>query len=296
MGSQPQISSQCGQCPWVNPCQKWADQTDDMTLLFYVGGAMKSGLRQLGISSVAQLANLDPQFLISKIPELKQSGFLWPSFPPKLMEDAVRRARVRLSNRHVLHIEPIFPKAAVEIHYDIEDDPTQDFVYLHGLILKIEGQDPQYHSFFADTRESEEKVVQDLFAFFQFHSDAIIYHYSHHEKATLKRLCEKYPSLNRQVYDLIFGSGGRSVDLYQWVSENSDWPLTSYGLKAICKYLGFKWATEDAGGANSILWVNDYLKGNVAQKAKILRYNEDDCRATLFLKQRLLDLWTLRTR
>ena len=47
---------------------------------------------------------------------------------------------------------------------------------------------------------------------------------------------------------------------------------------------------EDAGGAASIVWMNEYLDGNTNMKKKILRYNEDDCRATYFLKNTLIKM------
>ena len=90
--------------------------------------------------------------------------------------------------------------------------------------------------------------------------------------------------LDKGVYDSIFGEFGKAIDLYDWVFLNTDWPLTSYGLKPIAKYTGFKWTAEDAGGANSISWYYDYLAGDDLQMKKILIYNEDDCKATAHIK------------
>ncbi|MCK5592136.1 MAG: ribonuclease H-like domain-containing protein, partial [Candidatus Pacebacteria bacterium] len=80
------------------------------------------------------------------------------------------------------------------------------------------------------------------------------------------------------------GPGGTAIDLYDWVVANTDWPLTSYGLKPICKYTGFQWSAEDAGGANSISWFSDYTDGKDEMMEKILTYNKEDCMATAHLK------------
>jgi uncharacterized protein len=69
------------------------------------------------------------------------------------------------------------------------------------------------------------------------------------------------------------------------VFENTDWPLSSYGLKPIAKLTGFSWSAEDAGGANSIAWYYNYLAGDDAQMQKILTYNEEDCKATAHIKE-----------
>ena len=95
---------------------------------------------------------------------------------------------------------------------------------------------------------------------------------------------EKY-ELDGNIYDLVFGSGGSAIDMYQWIVENTDWPLTSYGLKPICKYTSFKWSADDAGGANSIAWYYEYLDGDNTMMEKILTYNKEDCMATAHLKQ-----------
>ena len=51
--------------------------------------------------------------------------------------------------------------------------------------------------------------------------------------------------------------------------------------------VGFRWRDPDPSGVNSISWYNDYLQ-NPADEAplrRILRYNEDDCRAMVAVKE-----------
>ena len=183
----------------------------------------------------------------------------------------------------------LFPETHLEIHFDIEDDPTQDFVYLHGALLVEKGKEPEYIAFFADRRENEKLITEQLFAFFDKYPDTPIYHYGDYEKTTIKRLISKH-KLDTHIYDRLFTENGTAIDLCSLIATHTDWPLTSYGLKAICKFLGFQWDANDAGGATSIVWINEYLNGNMSMKEKILRYNEDDCRATYFLKNALIKM------
>ncbi len=288
-GSEPAISSICSMCEWKNYCVDWAKNKNDITLLYWVGQAMKYGFRELGIQTIDDLLERDPDELLVKVQELKTKGFFWKTMSDSKVLDAMRRAKVSKDQKPVIYAAIEFPNTDVEIHYDIEDDPTQDFVYLHGALLVEKGKTPIYHYFFADSPNDEQKITEELFDFFKSYPGATVYHYAEHEKTVLKRLITKYPSLDQSVFDLLFGNNGSAIDLFDIIDTKTDWPLTSYSLKSICKYLGFKWAADDASGAASVVWINDYLKGDKSMKDKILKYNENDCEAMLFLKGQLIE-------
>jgi uncharacterized protein len=57
-------------------------------------------------------------------------------------------------------------------------------------------------------------------------------------------------------------------------------------LKDIAQYIGFNWRAEDASGANSVLWFEEWLKKKTPRlMQKILEYNEDDVIATYKLQR-----------
>ncbi|MBU4347047.1 TM0106 family RecB-like putative nuclease [Patescibacteria group bacterium] len=86
-----------------------------------------------------------------------------------------------------------------------------------------------------------------------------------------------------------FFDNSKMIDLYNVVFKNTDWPLASYSIKDIAAYLGFKWRDETPSGALSIQWYNEYLKTNDEKiKKRILDYNENDCKATMILKDFLV--------
>ena len=84
----------------------------------------------------------------------------------------------------------------------------------------------------------------------------------------------------------------RAIDLYtDVILKHTDWPVGSYSLKAIAQYLGFKWRDETPSGALSIQWYNEYLKTSDNKILdRILLYNEDDCIATLVIKDKLVKM------
>ena len=119
-------------------------------------------------------------------------------------------------------------------------------------------------------------------------ADVAVYYYSSYEKSTYRHLQKKFPDVIGEAdLEAIFDHPN-VIDLYQIVTKMTDWPLGSYGIKAIAQYLKFKWRDETPSGALSIQWYNDYLTtGNDALLNRVLEYNEDDCKATLVVKDYL---------
>ncbi|MBU0722775.1 TM0106 family RecB-like putative nuclease [Patescibacteria group bacterium] len=288
---EPVISSGCGLCPWQSSCRTWAEKKNDLTLLFYLGEKMKYGFYEIGIYSIEELATVDLAKLLPQIESAKRKKFFYSSVGDNLIKSLITRAQLYLqekngdsANAYIIRKKPNFPKTKKEIHYDIEDDPLGEFVYMHGFWIIEKNKDSYYHAITATREKTEKKIAEKLWDFFAENKGVPIYHYAPHEKNICKKLMEKY-NLKKDIYDSVFGPDGSAIDLYQWIVENTDWPLTSYSLKAIAKYTGFNWSADDAGGANSIAWYYDYLDGNDAMIDKILIYNKEDCMATAHLKK-----------
>ena len=110
--------------------------------------------------------------------------------------------------------------------------------------------------------------------------DAVLYYYTSYEKQSIRRMRRKYGCPDA-VYDKL---QSMLVDLFPVLTKSFVLPLTSYSIKPVAQYLGFEWRAQDAGGANSMQWYQEYLGGNQELKQKILDYNEDDVRATQVLK------------
>jgi len=83
-------------------------------------------------------------------------------------------------------------------------------------------------------------------------------------------------------------------DLLKVIKKSITLPLLKYSLKYVARYLNFEWsAGDEASGVNSILWYQQYLEDPEKNKdilEKIIKYNEDDCRATRVVKDWLMTL------
>jgi predicted RecB family nuclease len=278
---EPTIGGKCGLCSWQVNCREWAEKRKDLSLLYSLGEA-KYRFYELNIKKIGDILKRPLEEWVEELPSLKKQGFL-DRVGETTLRNFYKRNQVFMDGKEKIYSVIKFPLGDKEIHFDIEDDPTQDFVYLFGFWVREKGKDDYYHYILAKNLEEEEKIVHELWDFLEENKGIPIYHYSPHEISTLRRLQKKYKMSERVLADF----EEDAFDLFKTINKKTDWPLSSYGLKAICKYLGFKWSSADAGGANSIEWFAQYLEGNDKILDKILKYNKEDCMATAYLKDYL---------
>jgi len=285
--NKPEIGGKCKLCPWYYSCKKWAKENHDLTTLFYVGRRDRDTInRDLGIEKVEEIEKIN----ISEI--LKQKKLnkeFMKNLAEKTLTKIVKRAFIMDKvKKPVIEKYIQLPHTDYELFFDIEDDPTQGFVYLHG-VYERSSQGEKFIPFLAKnlSERDEKKAWNEFINYLKSlpQDNYSLYYYSHHEKTTYKKLQRKYPDVITEEDLLKIFENKNSVDLYSVVGKDTDWPLTSYSLKAIATYLGFKWRDETPSGALSIQWYNEYLKEKDKKiMDRILKYNEDDCKATMILK------------
>jgi len=118
--------------------------------------------------------------------------------------------------------------------------------------------------------------------FIERHIDAPMYHYGWFEQEVVRRFGAKYGigEIAREALER------NMIDILYVVRPAVIFPLSFYSLKDIAGYIGFQWRAEDASGANSVIWFEDWLKKKTPKLLqKILEYNEDDVRATYVLQR-----------
>jgi predicted RecB family nuclease len=287
--NKPAMAGVCKLCPWYKSCKDWAKATDDLTNIFYLGRSKRDKINEdLGIETVKDIIGID----LSEINERKKKDkhFLY-KVGEKTLAKIVVRADILSNNKGPVVYEKLsFPEVAYELFFDIEDDPTQDFVYLHGVYERNNTTGKERFLDFTSIECTPKGEKEAWAAFWKYiHSlpqnDFAVYYYSPHEKTVYKKMQSLYPDvITKEEVDSFFDSAN-VIDLYQIVLKDTDWPLSSYSIKAIAVYLGFAWRDESPSGALSIEWYNDYLRTNDKKILnRILIYNEDDCRATLVVK------------
>lgn len=285
----------CKLCHWHTSCKKWVKDNNDPTGIFYLGRSKRDTLlNDINLQTVKDAQFIDVDELMRE--KRSQGKHFLNKLGERTLKAIKRRAEVIANDKKPILYEPIgLPKVSYELFFDIEDDPTQAFIYLHGVY----GRSPHGEKFIpfvakAVTPESEAKAWQEFWDYIKSlpENDFVIYYYSQHEVTAYKKMAEQYPEVaTLEDVEWLFDKS-RAIDLYfDAILKYTDWALSSYSLKAIAQYLGFKWRDETPSGALSIQWYNEYLKTSDKKiLERILLYNEDDCIATMVIKDALVKM------
>ena len=149
----------------------------------------------------------------------------------------------------------------------------------------------RFVAFFAEepTAEAEKQAFAEAWRYMQESQPCVIYYYSKYERTIYRKLREKYPDVcTEDELEALFDPA-RAVDLYfDVVLKATEWPTRDFSIKTLANYLGFAWRDTHPSGAASIEWFHRWVEtGDPTIRQRILDYNEDDCRATLVLRDAL---------
>lgn len=265
------LTSGCKQSPWFSECRQSSEACEDISLLNRVWRQEVNRLKKAGIETISQLALLSVMQLEKMAPDLSAARL-------EIMRD---QAIAIHEGRHIIRQSILFPVASTEIFFDIESDPLRDFDYLFGTLMLENGQE-RYQPFFAQSPKQEQDTWNEFVSFIEQHLDCPIYHYGWFEVEVVKRFSAKY-GISSVASDAL---AQNMIDLLELIRPAVIFPLSFYSLKDIASYLGFHWRAEDASGANSVLWFEEWLKKKTPKlMQKILEYNEDDVRATAHVQR-----------
>jgi uncharacterized protein len=188
-----------------------------------------------------------------------------------------------LRSKPIPYSQSVFlPIAPIELYFDIEAEPEMNLDYLHGvLVVDRYNKTEKFHGFLAESAAEEGAIWEQFLELMWAYPIAPIFHFCDYEVKTFKRLAKLY---NTPAY-LWKPVLKRFVDIHKQVTQKAIMPVESYALKPIARWLGFDWRDAKANGAQCVCWYDDWLKtGDRSILEAIVRYNEDDCRATYVVK------------
>ncbi len=316
----PTYTNECDSCLWLEHCREVAGEHDASFEVGRLGVSEWEALRDVGIVTTGDVASLDLETVIGQQeqPERATQSLLDGWLPRvrhvsgarRKLAKAIQTARLAQTGKTIEQVGaiPVIPRADVEIDLDIETD-RNGRAYLWGMLITGVGCDaPQFEhcSDFAPLdADSEAKVgaafwkrITELVAEAENRGDTfLIYHYSSPEPAALKRLAQRQrdgglpsPADAQAFIDTHF------VDLLKPIRKTffGRWGLGLKQVATVCA--GFIWRDEEPGGAQSQVWLDQAHGGDATASAeardRILRYNEDDVRATLAVRKWLTGLAT----
>jgi predicted RecB family nuclease len=279
--------SRCDLCHWFSHCYTQAKGTRHLSLLPGVTPARYEFLKQYNLTTVAALAAANPAYLAPL-----------PGFGEQVAAKLVHQAQAVMNDcaiprmvPHTPHQFPLWPEdlpgGEVELYFDIEAAPDQNLIYLHGLleVNQITGEET-FHALLAEEPHQEKEAWDNFLALVHSHPYAPVYHFCPYEAQTVRRLGELYGTSSAVIEELV----SRFFDIHKSITDSVTLPIESYALKHIARWVGFDWRDEGANGAQSICWYNSWIEtGDRTYLEAILRYNEDDCRATYRIKDWLVN-------
>src|SRR3989338_4618770 len=269
----PFLKSGCRRTPWYSICLAETQGCHDVSLVHKVSQSDQRRLYDIGIKTVDDLANADIEELRNKLED-------WP------FDKIVRfsnQAKSLITNETKILAKSSFPAVKNEVYFDIESDPTHDIDYLLGFLIKnTETGKTKYRYFFAKDKSEEPDIWRGFLDFLTGLDDFVIYHYAYYERQVFDRLALRYGA----PQSLVDKFKENTIDLHAKLVDSVVLPLYFYSLKDTAGYFGYTWNDPEAGGAESVVWYNEWLKNksDVILK-KILKYNEDDVRATMAIKE-----------
>ena len=282
----------CGVCDFKPVCEAHWDEIDHLSRVAGISRRQIEKLLVAGIGTLADLARADV--------DAAPAGISRESFA-KIREQASLQfaARADGDSYHLLPHKPgaglaLLPdRSPGDLFFDFEGNPFWDkdgsLEYLWGIL----DADRNFTPFHADDLDSERRALEQfvdlVHARLREYPDLHVYHYASYEIGALKRMMGRYGTREDEIDDLL--RRGVFVDLLAVVRNGLRASRPGYGLKEMEVFLNFERRAEVKDGATSIVVFERWMQTHDPELlAQIDAYNEEDCIATLLLRDWLLAL------
>jgi uncharacterized protein len=282
----------CSICDFLPRCEAWWDEVDHLSLVAGMRSQQIERLVPAGIGTLRALARADPA---TPPPGMNADTFA------NLQRQAALQLTRRESGRLEYLLLPAHPERGLallpdpspgDLFFDIEGNPFWDEMgsleYLWGLV----DADHHYTPIWADDHVSErvafEELVDRIHDRLAMYPDMHVYHYAAYEVSALRRLAGRYETREHEVDELL--RRRVLIDLLKVVRGGLRAGLPRYGLKEMEAFLPLERAAEIRDGASSVVEHERYMQTrDPAILDEIAHYNEEDCIATLELRDWLLE-------
>src|SRR5579884_828579 len=289
----PHKCSHCAVCKWSDVCQAQREADDHLSLVARMRRDQIGKLNTGGIQTVIDLA--------AARDEHRPEGMNPQTFATLRRQATMQvRGRTEGPKYELLEHQPwegfgLMPAPAEgDVFFDMEGDPLYEpgrgLEYLFGCWLPDEEE--KFKAFWGLDRSEEKRAFEQFIDFIvdrRRYPNMHVYHYADYEKSALRRLAQAHSTREQEVDDLLRGE--LLVDLYAVVRQSLVISEDSYSIKRLEKFYNFKRATDVRKGDDSIvmfeMWLADRARRDILED--IERYNEDDCRSTLLLRDWLLE-------
>jgi predicted RecB family nuclease len=292
--TEPYPVEHCALCEFREVCAARWRAEDHLVQVANMRREQVTRLREAGLPTLAELARSAPGTAVARM-------------APHTFETLRDQAALQLHRRttggldwHPVETDPgcgfeMLPRPAAEdVVFDIEGDPfwepARGLHFLFGLLLR-DGADWQYRAIWAHDRPEErrefETFVDLVHERLARDPDMHVYHYGAYEKTAITQLMGAYATREDAVDELLRRKV--FVNLYTAVRQGLRAGVPSYSLKEVEALAAFARRAELRSGTRAVLAYERWMETrDDALLAGISAYNDEDCRATLALRDWLV--------
>ena len=319
----PEPVEHCVICRWDDLCTDRRRRDDDLSLVAGITKDQRRALKTAGVSTRRGLASLDVLPGGNGVSRQSLEGARLQARLQVASEDEGRiqyelldperdLAGALLANRGLLAL-PV--PATGDLFFDIEgaryyseDGKEFGLQYLFGIVdtadTDARGR-PRYTQIWAFDRPDEKRAFEELIDFIterrRRHPGLHVYHYNHYEPTSVDHLTElhgtrqeavgrlmgRFATREDEVDDLF--RRGVFVDLYRVVRQGVRAGVESYSIKRLEPLVGYARQMDLRQATENLIAFEAALEDSTARDAGetkqiVAAYNEDDCRATLALR------------
>ena len=295
--TEPYRVEHCALCEFRELCDERWRAEDHLVLVAGMRRDQVPRLRSAGLPTLAGLAGAAP---VTEVERMAARTF--ETLRDQAGLQVIRRTTGRLE-WHLLPAEPgcgfeLLPRpSAGDIVFDIEGDPfwepARGLHFLLGLLF-TDGEQWTYRPAWAHTRDEERCGFEALVDLFHErlarHPDMHVYHYGGYETTAITQLMGVYATREDAVDELLRRK--IFVDLHRVVRQGLRAGVPRYSLKEVEALAGFQRSAGVRSGTLAVLEYERWMESrDGARLEAIAAYNQEDCRATLALRD-----WLLRQR
>jgi predicted RecB family nuclease len=319
----PEPVEHCAICRWRPRCEDRRRRDDDLSLIAGMSAGQRRRLKAAGIATrrgfaarreLPDLRGVNREALAGA---RQQARLQVASEDAGVIEYELLAAERDPSgelvpNRGLLALpEPVAGDLFFDIEgarYYSEDGKEFGLQYLFGIIDTAdldESRTPQYFQVWSFDRSSEKRAFEELVDFITERRRAVpglhVYHYNHYEPTSVDHLTELHETRQEAVGRLMGRFATREdevdelfrrgvfVDLYRVVRQGIRAGVESYSIKRLEPLCGYARRVDLRDATKALIAFEASLEegsaiGDVARQRVVAGYNEDDCRATLAVR------------
>ena len=272
----------CAICTWQNFCDKEAKDNGYLTDIDGIGSKTALLLKKNGISNIQKLASSREIELGEKLSQFNDEKYLKASKFIKQSKSYISGRQIRISEGGNLS-NLLSKKDSGFFVFDIESNPDEKHDFLYGFLTinnLMEEIEDDFYEPILNIKNNNEKSYKEIICKLSSKKHWPVLHYGETEKIAILNLAKYFNFNFKEIEDL----KSRFIDLHIIIRETWILPIKNYSLKKVANWMGFKWEQKKVSGSKALYWWIQYkITLNDIFLKKIIKYNRDDCLATLYI-------------